>query len=324
MAKRAGVSIATASKALNDKAEVAEDTRYRVRVAATELSFRAIRPAGGRTAVRTVGLLTDELGGGLSMALLLGVEKALCERAASVVLCDARGDAVRRRHYIHSLPTQVDGLIVLGDGNAVRPSVTRDVLVPVVYAYGESGDPADLSVLADDAGGARLAAEHLVSLGCRRIGHITGPWAHRAARDRAGALHLALAEAGLRIAGGEPLYGEWSRRWGRHATRTLLADEPDVDAVFCGNDQIADGACEALADLGRDVPGDVAVVGYDNWEALAADCRPPLTTVDLDLESLGAVAVEYLLAALAGQRTSGVVRHPARLVLRESSARAVH
>jgi LacI family transcriptional regulator len=97
-----------------------------------------------------------------------------------------------------------------------------------------------------------------------------------------------------------------------------------VDAIFCGNDQIATGACDTLSDLGRQVPDDVAVIGYDNWEVYAADCRPPLTTVDLNLEQLGATAVENLLAALDGQRRSGVIRQPCRLVVRESTGPLPH
>ena len=112
----------------------------------------------------------------------------------SVLLCDARGDAIRRQHYIRTLlARQVDGFIILGDSNDLRPSLTRDIPVPVVYVYGESDDPDDLSVLADDDGGARLAAEHLVSLRRRRIGHITGPQSYRAARDRATGLRARAA-----------------------------------------------------------------------------------------------------------------------------------
>jgi LacI family transcriptional regulator len=322
VARRAGVSVATASKALNDRTEVAEATRWRVQRAAAELAFQpnvlARGLISGRT--RTIGLLTDELSGRFSMPILLGVENAVGNEKMSVVLCDARGDAIRQQHYVRTLlARQVDGFIILGDSNDLRPSLSRDIPVPVVYVYGESDDPGDLSVLADDHAGGRLVAEHLVSLQRQHIGHITGPQSYRAARDRVTGLRAVLDSAGLQLAGGEPLFGEWSRRWGRHATRVLLTADPDMDALFCGNDQIADGACETLTQLGRRIPDDVAVVGYDNWEVLAADCRPPLTTVDLDLERLGATAVAHLLAALDGDRRGGVIRQPGRLVVREST-----
>ncbi|GAA3750715.1 LacI family DNA-binding transcriptional regulator [Plantactinospora mayteni] len=322
VARRAGVSVATASKALNARDEVAPATRRRVLEAAEELSFHPNALAkgliSGRT--RTIGLLTDELGERFAFPVLLGIENALGNEQMCVLLCDARGDVIRRRHYIRTLlARQVDGFIILGDSNDIRPSLTRDIPVPVVYVYGESDDPNDLSVLADDAGGARLAVEHLVALGRRRIGHITGPETYRAARDRVTGLHSVLAEAGLPLAGGDPLYGEWSQRWGRHAGRMLLTADPDIDAVFCGNDQIATGVAETLLDLGRRIPDDVAIVGYDNWEVFAADCRPPLTTVDLNLQQLGATAVKQLFAALDGERAPGVIRQPCRLVVREST-----
>ncbi|XVV15349.1 LacI family DNA-binding transcriptional regulator [Actinoplanes sp. CA-131856] len=316
VARRAGCSIATASKALNSRAQVAEATRQRVLAAAAELSFRA----PGRT--RAIGLLTDELGGRFSIPILLGAENALAGERMSVLLCDARGDDARRRHYVSTLlARQVDGLIVVGDDNDVRPSLPRDLPVPVVYAYGESGHPDDVSVIADDGGGARLAAEHLIGLGRRRIAHITGPRRYRAARARAAGLRAVLAENGLPLAGDIPRYGEWSQRWGRHAAHRLLTENPETDAVFCGNDQIAAGVAQALTERGRHIPDDVAVVGYDNWTEFAADCRPPLTTVDLKLQELGETAVRLLFAALDGHPAHGVVREPCRLVVRASTTR---
>jgi LacI family transcriptional regulator len=322
VARRAGVSVATASKALNARDEVAASTRQRVLQAADELSFQPNVLARGLVSgnTRTIGVLTDELSAArFTIPILVGAENALGNEQMSVLLCDARGDAIRRRHYIRTLlARQVDGFIVVGDSNGIRPSLTADIPVPVVYVYCESDDPADLSIIADDAGGARLAAQHLVALGRRRIAHITGEPVYRAAQDRATVLREVLDEAGLPLVG-EPMFGQWSQRWGRHAASILLTAHPDVDAIFCGSDQVAYGVSEALRDFGRAIPDDVAVVGYDNWELLATECRPPLTTVDLGLEQLGATAVHHLFAALDGKAASGVIRHPGRLIVRESS-----
>jgi LacI family transcriptional regulator, galactose operon repressor len=321
VAKRAGVSVATASKALNDRDEVAAETRRRVLAAADELSFQPNALAHGLISgrSRTVGLITDELGGRFAIPVLLGVENTLGNEQMSVLLCDARGDAIRRRHYIRTLlARQVDGLIVLGETNDVRASLTGDIPVPVVYAYCESTDPADLSIVSDDVGGGHLAAGHLVGLGRRRIGHITGDQSYRAARQRAAGVEAALGEAGLPLVGGAR-YGDWTQRWGRTATRMLLAAHPGIDAIFCGSDQIATGVADTVIELGRRIPDDIALVGYDNWEIFAAECRPPLTTVDLNLQELGAVAVQHLFAALDGSASSGVIRLPGRLVVREST-----
>ncbi|HEX7301879.1 LacI family DNA-binding transcriptional regulator [Lentzea sp.] len=322
MARLAGVSIATASKAINDRGEVAVTTRARVLRAAAELSFQPNVFAQGLVAGRTraIGLLTDELDGRFAVPILLGAENALSDQEMSVLLCDTRGDAIRRNHYIRTLlARQVDGFIVVGDSNDVRASLTTDLPVPAVYAYCRSTNPADLSLVSDDEGGAHLAVEHLIALHRRHIAHITGPQSHRTARDRAAAVHSVLAAHDLAPAG-QVLHGEWSQRWGRQAARLLLATAPETDAIFCGNDQIASGVVQALAALGRRVPDDIAIVGYGNWDIFAADCSPPLTTVDLNLEQLGTSAVAHLFSALAGAPASGVVRQPCRLVVRESTA----
>jgi len=322
VARLAGVSVATASKALNARDEVAAATRLRVLQAADELSFHPNVLARGLVSgnTRTIGVLTDELSAArFTIPILVGAENALGNEQMSVVLCDARGDAIRRRHYIRTLlARQVDGFVVVGDSNGIRPSVSADIPVPVVYVYCESSDPSDVSIIADDAGGARLATEHLISLGRRRIAHITGDPGFRAARDRATVMREVLDAAGLALVG-EPMFGQWSQRWGRHAAAALLTAHPDVDAIFCGSDQVAYGVAESLHDFGRAIPDDVAVVGYDNWELLATECRPPLTTVDLGLEQLGATAVHHLFAALDGKAATGVIRHPGRLIVREST-----
>jgi LacI family transcriptional regulator len=323
VAKRAGVSIATASKAINDRGEVATATRARVLRAAAELSFRpnvlAQSLVAGRT--RAVGLLIDELDGRFAIPILLGAENVLSDQEMSILLCDTRGDAIRRNHHLRTLlARQVDGFIVVGDSNDVRASLAADLPVPAVYVHCRSTNPSDLSLVSDDEGGARLAIEHLITLRRRNIAHITGPQSYRAARDRATTVRTVLSEHGLLLAGGQPLHGEWSQRWGRHAARLLITTAPEVDAIFCGNDQIASGAAQALTELGRRVPDDVAIVGYDNWEIFAADCKPPLTTIDLNLQELGAAAAAYLNAAMEGAPAAGVVRQPCRLVVRESTA----
>ena len=152
----------------------------------------------------------------------------------------------------------------------------------MVYAFSPSTDPDDTSVVVDDHGGAGSTVQHLLSLGRQRIAHVTGPASHQSARDRAAAT-VEFADAMV----GEPMHGEWTERWGRHVVDVLLRTTPDLDAISCGSDQIARGVCDRLRELGRAVPDDIAVTGYDNWSVMALASRPPLTTVDLELEELG-------------------------------------
>ncbi|GAA3022676.1 LacI family DNA-binding transcriptional regulator [Streptosporangium longisporum] len=322
VASLAGVSIATVSKALNGKDNVRPDTRRRVLEAAEQLSFRpnalARNLLTGQS--RTVGLLTSDSVGRFGIPVLLGAEDAFGAGEMAVVLCDARGDAIREQHHLRMLLSRrVDGLIVVGESTDPRPSISRELPIPVVYAYGPSDDPGDVSFTPDDVGGAVLAVRHLLATGRRRIAHVTGPTHYKAAADRAEGVRRALGEAGLEQAG-ETLYGAWSQRWGRQAAEMLLLTQPGLDAVFCGSDQIAAGFMEIARERGLRLPSDVAVIGYDNWEVLSAETRPLLTSVDPNLERLGHTAAQHLFAAIDGRAAPGVHSMPCRLVIRESTA----
>jgi LacI family transcriptional regulator len=249
-----------------------------------------------------------------------GAEDALGPGRISVFLCDSRDDLIREQHYLRTLlERRVDGIIVTGRRQDAREPIGQGLPVPVVYAMTHSTDPADLSLIPDDEEGGALAVRHLLSTGRTRIGHVTGPQRFKAAVLRAEGAQKALAAAGLELAGREPLYGEWTEEWGRQATDVLLRSEAGLDAIFCGNDQIARGVADALREAGRRVPDDVALVGFDNWEVIAASSRPPLTTVDMNLRQLGRAAGEGLLAAIDGRPSTGLQLLPCSLVVRESS-----
>jgi LacI family transcriptional regulator len=318
----AGVSTGTASKALNGRGQLRDETRERVQAAAQQLGFRpndlAKSLVRGRTF--TVGLLTSDSFGRFSIPVMQGVEDALGAGSIAVYLCDARGDRVRERHYVDSLLSRrVDGIIVSGRRADPRPPLGVSPSVPVVYAYSQSTSPEDLAVIPDDVHGGHLAVEHLVRAGRRRLAHVTGPARFEAVQTRLEGARRAAAEGGLELSGASVLTGAWSEAWGREAATLLLAEKPDVDAISCGNDQIARGVADALRERGVRVPDDVAIVGYDNWEILAAATRPPLTSVDVGLEGVGRTAAHLLLARIDGAREAGVRRLPCSLVVRESS-----
>lgn len=322
VARLAGVSIATASKALNGRAEVRASTRQKVIDAAESLSFVPNQLAQGLLTgqTRTVGLLTSDLEGRFSLPIMMGAEDAFGADSTSVFLCDARGDPIREQHHVRALLSRhIDGLIVVGARPDPRRSLGDSVNVPVVYAYAPSESADDYSITSDNVQAGRLAAEHLLAIGRRRVGMITGDQSYGAAHDRVAGATEALASAGLEPVGGAAYYGSWSEAWGRGATRMLLDAHPDVDSLLCGSDQIARGATDALRELGRDIPGDVAVVGHDNWEAIAAGGRPPLTTIDMNLQELGRRAAARLFEAIAGEPPHGTETLPCRLVVRGST-----
>jgi len=323
VAALAGVSIGTVSKAVNGTGRLRAQTRDRVLAAADQLSFQPSPLARGLLAGRSfaVGLITTDSFGRFTIPVMLGAEDALGTGQISVLLCDGRGDPIRENHYVRTLLSRkVDGILITGRRTDPRSPIAPRLPVPAVYVMTQSQDPDDLSLIPDDTHGGVLAARHLVAAGRTRIAHVTGPERFLSARQRAAGAAKVLAEAGLALAGGgEAHFGEWSEEWGRQAAHAVLRHQPAVDAIFCGSDQIARGVADALREAGRRIPDDIALVGYDNWDVFAATGRPPLTTVDMRLKSLGQHAARRLLEAIGGQPSRGLEQLACQLVIREST-----
>jgi LacI family transcriptional regulator len=318
VATAAGVSVGTASTALNGRGKLRAETRARVLRAAEQLAFVPNVLAWSLLAGRSfsVALITLETFGRLCLQVALGAQDALGAEQIPVLMGEIRGDPRREQRYLEMFSArQVDGLIVAGRRIESVQALRASPAIPVVYALGRPAGEG-VSVLPDVEGGARIAAGHLLAIGRRRIAHITGPERMPAARLQASGFSSALRDAGADPCG-SVMYGEWNESWGREAAGRLLAARPD--AIFCGSDQIARGAADALRALGRGIPDDVALVGCGNWVPVALGALPELTSVDLCLEEVGRVAAGCLLAALAGEAPQGVRRVAARLVIRRSS-----
>lgn len=323
VARRAGVSLTTASKAVNGRDRISEVTRKRVLRASKELSYTpnlvAKSLVSGRSSIIGV-LLRDPLVHRFAMPIVIGAQSVLEQREFSAIIADARG-VVDRLAELATLLRQrnVDGLLIVGDNQSKTPSITASVKIPCVYVYGPTTHSRDVVHLIDDYAGAMAVVNHLLDLGRARIAHITGPRNASAVQQRATGLTHALDEHGLRLMG-EIAYGPWSQRWARQATRELLGVAPDVDAIACGSDQLAASVLEAVVATGRKVPDDVAITGYDNWTVFAQETDPALTTIDMDLEHLGATAVSDLFAMIGGARVGGGTRHhEGTLVVRGST-----
>ena len=327
VADAAGVSVGTVSKALNGRGQLREETRTLVRSAAARLGFRPNDLAQSLLRKRsfTVGLISTDAYGRFSIPVLEGIESALEPARISVFLCSAADDPAREQQHIDSLMAKrVDGIIVTGRRTDKRaPLALGNAAVPVLYAFAQVADRNALCLVPDDFGGAQLAGEHLINLGRKRIAHVTGPEDFEAVRQRRDGFRRALRKHGHAWRPERVLVGQWSEAWGREAVARLLALPERVDAIFCGSDQIARGVVDGLRDRGVSVPDDIAVVGFDNWEIIAAATRPPLTTVDMNLRELGRQAGLRLLAMIDGESGApGVARLPCRLVVRQSCGAA--
>jgi LacI family transcriptional regulator len=324
VARAAGVTLGTASKALNGRGKLRPETRNRVRTEAKRLGFRFrdLGDAALATQGIMVGLLTTDSYGRFSIPLLMGIEEAFSARPISAFLCHSSDPAREQQHIDLLLARQVDGIIVSARREDPRPPIDIGrAHIPVVYAFTQVTDPEALCVLPDEAHGARLAIEHLLQLGRRQFAHITGPGYFEAVRLREGAMRQTLAEQGITLPEDRVLSGPWQESWGYTAANFLFDHDSSIDALFCGSDQLARGAVDALRERGIRVPEEVAVVGFDNWEPIASAARPALTTVDMNLTEVGRYAGESLLALLSGEMRSGIVRLPCSLIVRDSSKR---
>src|SRR5262249_45566111 len=163
---------------------------------------------------------------------------------------------------------RVDGVIVAGSRTDPRPPIdVGQTGVPVIYAFARTPDPRALCLVPDNEQGGRLAVGHLLENGRRRVAHVTGPEGFEAVRQRAGrgrraGMVAALVAAGLDPGAAPVLQGPWREDWGRAAAERLIAEHPEVDAIFCGSDVLARGVADALRERGVHVPDDIALVGF--------------------------------------------------------------
>ncbi|WP_413250097.1 LacI family DNA-binding transcriptional regulator [Sinomonas flava] len=296
VAQRAGVSKSLVSLVLRGSPHVSEARREAVEAAIEELGYRPSRAAAALASqrTRTVGVLIDDFHNPWFVELLAGLRSVLDPAGYSASVADLQLDAASGRNPVDGFLAQhVDALVVAAEP---APGALDGVGAPIVVAgIRELGGAQDADVVAgDDELGARLATEHLIGLGHRRIGHLTGrsgPGAHR----RRG-YEAAMAAAGLAPAvTGED--GGTSEEDGYAAACDLLDGTAGVTAIVAGNDVMAVGALAALRERGLSVPAEVSLVGHDD-SPLAAYRYLQLTSVDGHSREVGAAAARALLSRL--------------------------
>lgn len=319
VARHAGVSLGTASKALNKSGTLRSETRQKVQASALALGFRPndLAQALHRGQSFTVGLISNDSFGRFTMPIMEGLEDVLHEAGIALFMCNATDDPEReKRHIDQLLGKRVDGLIFTGRRADRRPAPGLSLGgLPTLYVFSR-GDTDDAPcLLPDDRGGAILATSHLKSLGRTRIAHVTGPEDFEAVRLRREGYESAIEVPDPALV----LHGDWSEAWGRAAAEKLLGLPNPPDAIFAGNDQIARGLVDALRDRDISVPGDIAIVGFDNWTIMAEAARPPLTSIDMNLRALGEEAGRRLIRMIGGETLSGPTRLPCTLVRRAST-----
>ncbi|RAK42554.1 LacI family transcriptional regulator [Actinoplanes lutulentus] len=326
VAREAGVSYATVSRVLNGRDWVSPEAVRAVNDAITRTGYTTNQHARSLATGRSGSiafLLTEPqhlLFEDPNFSVLLrGVAQALSDRELTLILMIASTPEERNRTITFLSGGHVDGVLLVSphSGDPLLKQLVQ-AEVPIVACGQVLGfEDTISSVSADDWGGARSAVEHLLAAGCRRIATITGPQDTFGGVFRLRGYKDALTAAGIEVDPALIVHGDWSRESGAAGMRTLLDRLPDVDAVFAASDAMASATLPVLREHGRDVPGDVRIVGFDD-SGLAATTEPPLTTVRHPLERISEEMVRLLTDVIAG-RTPLSITVPTSLVIRSSS-----
>ncbi len=325
VANRAGVSTATASRALNGKSTVAPTLAARVLAAAGELGYRPNGPARNLRKQETavLALIISDIENPFFTAISRGVEDVAHTAGYSVVLCNSDDDPDKEREYVDvALQERVAGLLLSPTGRGESADLLRSHGTPVVAVDRPLPSRMGDTVLVDSRHAAKQATNHLIERGYQLIGCITGPSGVLTADDRLAGYRDALRAAKMRSSTSLVRRTEFKAAGARLAAHALMTQEQPPDALLVANNAMAIGVLETLAELGLRCGRDVGLVTFDDapWAALL---DPPLTVVSQPAYEMGAVGAQLLLGRINGDRSEATTTTlSAHLVTRGSSSRA--
>jgi len=323
VASRAGVSRATASRVVNGSDRVTPEIQEAVRRAVAELGYVPNPAARSLVTQRTdlFALVVPEPAGRVFSddlffpGLIKGVAEEL-ERAEKQLVLTLATSPTSQARIERFVGGHVDGVMIASmHGADPLPNALQRMGIPVVANGRPLGASPIPYVDVDHAGGVESAVAYLLAQGRRRIATIAGPQDMVAGMDRLAGYRTALAGSRRRSL---VAVGDFTRESGAEAMRTLLDDDPRVDAVFVASDLMADGALRTLRQAGRRIPDDVAVVSFDDFE-MARYTEPPLTTVRQPIAEIGRSLVRQLLRLAAGDEVEPALILPTELIIRESA-----
>jgi LacI family transcriptional regulator len=304
VARRAGVHAGTASRALNPETRslVNADTARRVMQAADELGYRPNPIARGLKTNRsfTIGVLVPDLTNPLFPPIVRGIEDALATEGYTALLANSDNDPEKERLHFETMKArQVEGFIMATaerDHPLFEDAIAADV--PIVLVNRTVDSSRAFAVITDDRKGAALAVDHLVGLGHTRIAHIVGPARYSTGRARHQGFIETMRAAGLKADRSIVRFTRtFTENEGARVFRKLLDDNKDFTAVFAGNDLLALGCYDVMAEGNLRCPEDISIVGFNDIPFMDK-LRPPLTTVRIPHYEIGSRAAELVLKRL--------------------------
>lgn len=323
VARVAGVSVATVSRALNGHANVTEQTRARVMGVVAQLRFVPSSAAQSMITRRThtVGALLPDLHGEYFSELIRGIDLAARARGLHLLVSSSHGDAAEAAAALRAMNGRVDGLLVMS------PHVSADFLwgnvsedLPAVLMNTRVAGGRHSSFAVDNHGGACAMVRHLVGRGHRHIAFVAGPESNFEAQERLRGFRDAIAEL-LPGLGEQVLQGDFTQESGFRAGSQVVALTQRPSAVFASNDMMAIGCLSALNEAGLQVPADIALAGFDDIP-ISRYVTPPLTTVRARITELGGLALERLASAIESPERQVPLQQTLRadLIVRQSTA----
>jgi LacI family transcriptional regulator len=310
VARVAGYSVATVSRVLNASGPVADETRRRVREAATSLRFSPNVAARSLSTSRThtIGVLLPDLHGEFFSEVIRGIDQAAQRQGYHVLVSSSHNAPAEISAALGAMRGRVDGVAIMSpviDGTTLATELPPSLPLVLLNCAGGQEDVDSLGI--DNHGGAYAMTRHLVALGRQRIAFIRGPRGNGDAEARLSGYRDALRDAGAESRSEWVYDGDFRKGAGLAAVERLLATSPRPDALFASNDAMAIAAMSALRGAGLRVPEDVAVTGFDDIP-VARFMNPSLTTVRVDIAGLGARAVRTLIHAVGHKNAHARVR----------------
>ena len=325
IAREAGVSLTTVSRALNDRPDIDSATRERVLAVAHDLGYHPSSLARSLVTQRTntIGLAVRTLSDMWVVEIVPTIEEVARTAGYEVFVTTHYADPDRERRVLDTFRSrQVDGMLVISSTlGAAYPPFQDEWGMPIVLISPLVDTPHRSVVRNDDTEGARTATRYLAGLGHRRIGHVGVPTWARPGIERLDGYRQGLAEAGLAADQALVFVGDASVASGLQGAETLLALDDPPTAFFCFSDLTAVGVLRGARSQGLRVPEDVSIMGFDDVP-LARYIDPPLSTIRQDMAGLGRRATQMLLDAIAGTEPQESVELRPKLVVRGSCAPA--
>lgn len=324
IAKAAGVSLMTVSRAINHKPGVGDEMRQRILLLAGEMGYRPNQIARGLATNRTttVGLVVPDNTNPFFAQIARGVEAVAYEQSYNIFLLNTAEDPGREIAALDSLwQKDIDGVILCSSRLGIHDlegQVDRFPAVILLNRELTQSFPNTVTININDRHGAQLAVQHFLGQGRRKIASINGPAHSLSAHRRLEGYRAALKAAGFSL---DPLLEECcapDTEGGRAAAAALLERRPDIEAIFAFNDLVAVGAMQVCQEAGRKVPEDIAIIGSDDIP-LATIIRPQLTTLHVNLGQIGSLAMRSLLDIIAGTASLPAILIEPELTIRDSA-----